>query len=644
MARKMSIRATYRKFPVAVKLLLPLLSTFLTIWTVGTFIFLKAQLEKDLKEKLEGFSSLTLQNFKQEEQQLRSEARWIADKKDISQAVDGKNQLLLIKTLLPFQSSLKLDYIKVIAKDGTVLAELRKQSLREVQLEDEKVTRAVKIGIEQSDIINSQGISPPLIVGYTSIKSDTEIVGSIITGTAIDDEFLQQNRGKIDFHLAVIKDNHTIASTVKIFHNLNWEKTLFQSNNQQTININNQKYILQIEKLGAEDKKLSLALLNPTLHLEQAEKNLLLSIGSFCLSSLIIVLFIGFWLINMLTHRIKSLTKATQQLAEGDLSIRIPEDNKDEVGILAHGFNFMAEQLTERDHKINLQMQELETTLLQLQMTQAQLIQSEKMSSLGQMVAGVAHEINNPTSFINGNISYAIEYTQSLLHLISLYQENYPTPPKVINDELRDIELDFLKEDLDKIFQSMQTGCQRITDIVLSLRNFSRLDEADYKKADIHEGINSTLMILNNRLNTGAIKIIHEYATLPAIECYPGQLNQAFLNILTNAIDAIEDKSQQDIFKSNSQSRQICINTKVIGDDWVAIQITDNGVGMLNEIRSQIFDPFFTTKSVGKGTGMGLAIAYQVIVDKHRGVLECSSELGLGTSMIVKIPIHQMKK
>lgn len=644
MAREISIRATYRKLPVAVKLLLPLLSTFLTIWTVGTFIFLKAHLEKDLKEKLEGFSSLILQNFKQEEQQLRSEARWIADKKDISQAVDVKNQLLLIKTLLPFQSSLKLDYIKVIAKDGTVLAELRKQSLREVQLEDEKVTRAVKIGIEQSDIINSQGISPPLIVGYTSIKSDTEIVGSIITGTAIDDEFLQQNRGKIDFHLAVIKDNHTIASTVKIFHNLNWEKTLFQSNNQQTININNQKYILQIEKLGAEDKKLSLALLNPTLHLEQAEKNLLLSIGSFCLSSLIIVLFIGFWLINMLTHRIKSLTKATQQLAEGDLSIRIPEDNKDEVGILAHGFNFMAEQLTERDHKINLQMQELETTLLQLQMTQAQLIQSEKMSSLGQMVAGVAHEINNPTSFINGNISYAIEYTQSLLHLISLYQENYPTPPKVINDELRDIELDFLKEDLDKIFQSMQTGCQRITDIVLSLRNFSRLDEADYKKADIHEGINSTLMILNNRLNTGAIKIIHEYATLPAIECYPGQLNQAFLNILTNAIDAIEDKSQQDIFKSNSQSRQICINTKVIGDDWVAIQITDNGVGMLNEIRSQIFDPFFTTKSVGKGTGMGLAIAYQVIVDKHRGVLECSSELGLGTSMIVKIPIHQMKK
>ncbi len=643
MVKKMSIiRASYRKLPVAFKLLLPILSTFLSIWTVGTFIFLQAQLEKDLKEKVDGFSSLMSQEFKEEKEQLHSQARWIGDKKDISQAVEGKHQLLLIKTLLPFQSSLKLDYIKVITKDGTVLAELRKESLREVKLEDEKVIRAAKIGIEQSDIINSQGISPSLIVAYTSIKSDTGIVGSIITGTAIDDEFLQKNRGKIDFHLTLIKNNKTIASTLKIPDNFSWEKVLFKSIKSEKITINNQKYIIKAQKLEVEDNELQLVLLNPTANLEKAEKNLFLSIGSFCLLSLIIVLIIGFWLINMLTHRIKNLTIATQKLAQGDLTIRIPEDNKDEVGILAHGFNFMAQQLTERDDKIHLQMQELETTLLQLQMTQAQLIQSEKMSSLGQMVAGVAHEINNPTSFINGNIRYAIEYTQNLLHLISLYQQNYPNPPQVIKNEMNTIELDFLKEDLDKIFQSMETGCQRISDIVLSLRNFSRLDEADCKLVDIHEGINSTLMILDNPLKTHGIKIINEYTTLPNIECYPGQLNQAFFNILSNAIDAVEEKFQGDI--SSPQHPQISITTKAIDDDWVAIQITDNGVGMPKNILSKIFDPFFTTKSVGKGTGMGLAIAYQIVVDKHRGVLECNSEQGLGTSMIIKIPIQHIKK
>jgi two-component system, NtrC family, sensor kinase len=639
MAKRMPIiRASYRKLPVAFKLLLPILSVFLSIWTVGTFIFLQAQLEKDLKEKVDGFSSLMLQELKQEKEQLHSQARWIGDKKDITQALEGKDELLLIKTLLPFQSSLKLDYIKVISKDGTVLAELRKESLREVKLEDEKVTRAAKIGIEESDIINSQGISPTLIVAYTSIKSDTGIIGSIITGTAIDDEFLQKNRGKIDFHLTLIKNHKTIASTLKIPHNFNWKKAL----SQQKIAINHHKYIMKAENLRVEDDNLQLVLLNPTTHLEEAEKNLFFSIGSFCLLSLIIVLTIGFWLINMLTFRIKNLTKATQKLAAGDLTIRITEDNKDEVGILAHGFNFMAQQLTERDDKIQLQMQELETTLLKLQMTQAQLIQSEKMSSLGQMVAGVAHEINNPTSFINGNIRYAIEYTQNLLHLISLYQQNYPNPPQIIRDEIDIIELDFLKEDLDKIFQSMETGCQRISDIVLSLRNFSRLDEADSKLVDIHEGIDSTLMILDNRLKADEIKIINEYTILPAIECYPGQLNQAFFNILSNAIDAVEEKSQGDI--SSPQHPQISITTQAIDDDWIAIQITDNGVGMAKNIRSKIFDPFFTTKPVGKGTGMGLAIAYQIIVDKHRGTLECNSEEGLGTSMIIKIPIQHIKK
>ncbi len=282
----------------------------------------------------------------------------------------------------------------------------------------------------------------------------------------------------------------------------------------------------------------------------------------------------------------------------------------------------------------------LQQTLLDLQQTQTQLIQSEKMSSLGQLVAGVAHEINNPVNFIYGNLTHAHEYVHDLLRLLQAFQEYYPNPVPQVQAEVEAIELDFLKEDLLKLLDSMKVGSERIRSIVLSLRVFSRLDEAEMKAVDIHEGIDSTLMILGHRLKAkpdrSDINVIKKYSNMPLVECYAGQLNQVFMNILSNAIDALEEAiDSQKIF-----TPCITIHTEIDRSEQVTIRIADNGPGIPEEFKQRIFDPFFTTKPIGIGTGMGLAISYQIVTHKHCGSLECVSEPGNGTEFVIKIPLN----
>ncbi|MEA5602995.1 PAS domain-containing protein [Nostoc sp. UHCC 0252] len=300
--------------------------------------------------------------------------------------------------------------------------------------------------------------------------------------------------------------------------------------------------------------------------------------------------------------------------------------------------------------------QQLEAALLELQQTQAQLIQTEKMSSLGQLVAGIAHEINNPVNFIYGNISHAREYTKDLLHLVDLYQQNYCPPTPEIHEQIHDIDLDFLKQDLPKILDSMNMGAERIRQIVLSLRNFSRLDEDGTKAVDIHEGIDSTLLLLQNRLKSKPghpeIQIIRDYGSLPPVVCHAGQMNQVFMNLLTNAIDVLEEsfvishlslanKSKQTTNEQGQMtSPQIRIRT-FIKEDLVIIGFADNGPGMTEEVRKRLFDPFFTTKPVGKGTGMGLSISYQIVVQKHGGQIQCISAPGEGAEFVIMIPLHE---
>ncbi|WP_413161460.1 ATP-binding protein [Capilliphycus salinus ALCB114379] len=299
----------------------------------------------------------------------------------------------------------------------------------------------------------------------------------------------------------------------------------------------------------------------------------------------------------------------------------------------------------ESEAKLREQKQQLQETLKELKRTQAQMIQNEKMSSLGQMVAGIAHEINNPVNFIHGNLVHAADYIQDLLNLIELYQNHYPNPHPEIETEIETIELDFIQEDIQKLLKSMQVGTERIREIVKSLRIFSRLDEAEIKEVDLHEGLESTLMILHNRLKPKpgypGIKILKDYGKLPRINCYSGQLNQVFMNMISNAIDAIED-AQSSLSLQEIQLNPGCIRIKTqqISDNRIQILIGDNGRGMSEEVRSCLFDPFFTTKPIGKGTGLGLSISYQVIVEKHKGQIECDSILGKGSEFRILIPLR----
>ncbi|OUL20481.1 serine/threonine protein kinase [Nostoc sp. RF31YmG] len=305
--------------------------------------------------------------------------------------------------------------------------------------------------------------------------------------------------------------------------------------------------------------------------------------------------------------------------------------------------HILEERVVVRTAEINEKNKHLQAALEELQSTQSQLIQSEKMSSLGQMIAGIAHEINNPINFIHGNISHASDYVQDLLDLINIYQQEYPHPSAILEEKIQDIDVDFLTEDLPRVLDSMKLGSSRIRNIILSLRNFSRLDESEMKPVNIHEGIDSTLMILQHRLKEKSdrpeIKVVKEYAPLPNVSCYAGQLNQVFMNILSNAIDALEEYKHEG--DSPIKNPQIRIRTELGEANTLKIRIADNGHGMTAHVQQKIFDPFFTTKAVGSGTGLGLSISYQVVVDKHKGQLSCDSTPGQGTEFVIEIPMQQ---
>jgi len=628
------LQAAYWRLSLRGKISVPFVSVFLGMWMLGMLsigYYFSADIEQRQRQEAEAIASLVLQEFEQRRKILRLDAKLLTETEGVRPAVADGNINRLRQKLLPLKTTLSFDLVRVVDSKGNVLIDLRRQVLYQAKLYDEILVSQALSAVDLSSIVTVEKPAPSILVGTAPIKSRTGVIGAVIVGNAVSDRLLEQISQGTDKYIAAFNQGKMIASTLP--NGTQWQAPPQQGTSR--INIGTNSYITKTVILsGLDNAELKLVLLSPLAPLMKAKQNLWITIGLFSLVGVAVATAVGFWVAGAIARPITQVTEATERLASGILTTRLPVISSDELGKLAQGFNSMVEQLSERDRLLHLQMEQLEQTLEKLSSTQAQLVHSEKMSSLGQMVAGIAHEINNPIGFIYSNINHAHNYIQDLYDLLALYQQHYPEPEPEIAELIDDIDLEFLLDDFQKIFSSMKGGSERIRAIVLSLRSFSRLDESESKPVDLHEGIDSTLMILQHQLHASdpKIEVIKEYGNLPMVECYAGQVNQVFLNLLNNAIDALLMEN------SNQKLPKIWIITAP-GTNGVSIKIADNGPGMTEEVVGKVFDPFFTTKPVGKGTGLGLTTSYQIVVEKHGGVLRCSSQLHRGTEFAIELPI-----
>lgn len=666
----------FKGLKLSQKIVIPLLAVCLSVFILGLVVighWFTDSLQQNYRQQISSFAERVAQDFKYEQQKLETEIELIANRDMLHQAVEQRNQGLLLQILLPLKSILKLDWIKVIDIQGNVLVDLRNNSLSQAKFLDKVITSTASRGARLLDVVDIEGGQQVVQVVTNGIKSSAGLLGGIIIGNLVDDTLLQKIAEGSSKHLIIHKQNRVFAATLSAAKSGTWQ---FPHPDLPAvkITIDNKKYLAESIPLTGISQSLTTTVLYSISLLETAQWKLWEHLGLLFLLGSSILAVIGFFIARTITRPLQAVTWVAQRVTqESNFDLQAPVTTEDEVGILAISFNQLIQQVKrllaeqyEAKQKLEFYNQTLEEkieertqalrqknialkdTLQELRLTQSQLIQNEKMSSLGQLVAGIAHEINNPVNFIYGNLKHTDDYTQQLLGLLELYQKHYPNPEVEIENAKQEADIEYLIEDLPKTLTSMKIGANRIREIVLSLRIFSRLDEAEFKTADIHEGIDSTLLILQHRLKSQSLDakrladrhrpeiiVIKEYGKIPAIQCFAGQLNQVFMNILANAIDALEEA----FYNGLCPEPTIRISSAQVNENAV-VHIADNGTGIPEAIQSRLFEPFFTTKPIGKGTGMGLSISYQIITEKHGGSLRCISLPGEGTEFIVTIPIR----
>ncbi|MEO1620384.1 MAG: ATP-binding protein [Cyanobacteria bacterium J06632_3] len=621
---------------------IPFVVIFLCGWVMGGTIIgrrFSEQMEHSQQQQAEDLVSLMNRELERELYSLRRQARLIARDESVSRGVETSSLSVLQREALPLSSILGTDFITVFDQDRLTLLDTRQLAFQEIEFNYGSVTDLTLAGADISTFISTNKQAVPFVVGTAPVKNEQGVVGGIVIGTALSSDLLAQINESIQEQIIVVADGKVVASTLASEVEIDWQGG---NDSYWTMTIDGESFLAESIPLeGLNGDTFELVLLTSRAPLIKAQQDLWVFIVVLASAGAVLTAVLGHWVALRVARPIQSITEMTLKVVEdSNFELQIPVRAQDEIGVLSGSVNQLIQWVGEYTDELEQSAQLLETrveqrtqalsaALAELKETQSQLVQTEKMSSLGQMVAGIAHEINNPISFIQGNIAPLKNYFGDLLELLEVYQQTYPEPADAITELQEDMELEFLLEDVKKLLASMKMGTQRVRDIVVSLRNFSRLDEATIKDVDLSEGLDSTLLILNHRIKQG-VTVVKNYAPLPLVMCSPAQLNQVFTNIIANALDAM--------FDADSSTKELVISTCVCGDKRVQVSIKDTGPGMTEAVKAKIFDPFFTTKPVGKGTGIGLGICFKII-DQHQGTIAVNSELGNGTEFLITLPI-----